>query len=170
MSIYARIVRRLGELGVAFDTLTHPEVSGCDDSVAYRSQAGWKGASSKCILFHAKGRFYLVVTTAERVLKARLFKKEFGTKDIRFAHPEELERETGCAIGSMPPFGHDAPDLPIYLDGRIFEAEHFMFNPADPTVSLRIATADLKRVYGAMPNPVKVFSEDIDGRLRFQPL
>lgn len=168
--IRARIVARLEALGVPYESLRHPPVTGCDDSVRYRREAGWEGASSKCILFHAKGRFYLVVTTAEREIKARRFKREFGTKDIRFATPEEVREVTGCAVGSVPPFGHDGPPLPIYVDDRIFTASHFLFNPADPTESLRIPTDGLRAVYAAGPDPVTVFREEEDNAFAFEPL
>jgi prolyl-tRNA editing enzyme YbaK/EbsC (Cys-tRNA(Pro) deacylase) len=138
--------------------------------VRHRREAGWEGQSSKCILFHARGRFYLVVTTADREIKARLFKRPFGTKDIRFATPEEVRAATGCEVGSVPPFGHSAPDLPVFVDGRILAGGHFLFNPAVPTESLRLGAQDLRRVYAALPNPVTVFDEDAEGRLAFAPL
>ncbi|MFQ5508937.1 MAG: aminoacyl-tRNA deacylase [Leptospirillia bacterium] len=143
MSIRDRIIAHLEGLGIPFERLAHPAVTGCDDSLAHRTAAGWRGASSKCILFHAKGNFYLVVTTADREIKARLFKKPFGTKNIRFSTPEEVMEKTGCTVGSMPPFGFENPAVPIFLDGRILSAGHFMFNPAEPTESLRITTRDL---------------------------
>lgn len=145
-------------------------MTGCDDSVARRAAAGWTGASSKCIVFHAKGAFHLVVTTAEVEIKARRFKQPFGTKDIRFATPEEVRAATGCEVGSVPPFGHPAPELPIFVDARIGAAETFMFNPAVPTESARIAGADVARVLAALPNPVTWFAEGADGVLEFTPV
>ena len=71
---------------------------------------------------------------------------------------------TGCDPGSVPPFGHRDPALPFYVDEGILEAEFFMFNPAVPTKSLRIATSDLRRIVAAVPNPVSVFGEDESGR------
>ena len=154
----------LGRMGIPYDEIDHPPVGSCEESLAFRGQAGWSGASSKCILLKAKGRYYLLVTTAEKEIKARLFKKEFGTKDIRFASREELMEVTGCDPGSVPPFGHRDPALPFYVDEDILRAGHFMFNPAVPTKSFRVATGDLRRVYAAVPNPVSTFGEDEDER------
>jgi Ala-tRNA(Pro) deacylase len=164
------ILALLNRLGVRYEVLSHPPVTWCDDSVARRAAAGWKGASSKCIVFHAKGAFYLVVTTAEVEIKARRFKRPFGTKDIRFATPDEVRNATGCEVGSVPPFGHPAPDLAVFMDARIADAEHFMFNPAVPTESVRIAGADVARVLEALPNPVSWFAETADGTLAFTPV
>ncbi|MCX5833358.1 MAG: hypothetical protein NTV99_02370 [Deltaproteobacteria bacterium] len=168
MSVYENIRRMLQRLEIPFEEIDHLAVSGCEDSQHFRQQAGWSGASSKCILFHAKGRYYLVVTMAEKEIVARLFKKEFGTKDIRFAKLEELTRWTGCEPGAVSPFGHIREELPYYIDEDIFKAEYFMFNPAVPTRSMRIRTGDLRKVYAALPNPVRYFTEDEEGRFSFR--
>lgn len=162
--VYQAIRDLLERMGIPYDEIEHPPVGSCEESLGFRGQAGWEGASSKCILLKAKGRYYLLVTTAEKEIKARLFKKEFGTKDIRFANREELLEVTGCDPGSVPPFGHRDPTLPFYVDESILQAGHFMFNPAIPTRSFRIGTGDLRRVYAAVPNPVSAFGEDEDER------
>ena len=162
--VYQAIRDLLERMGIPYDEIEHPPVGSCEESLGFRGQAGWSGASSKCILLKAKGRYYLLVTTAEKEIKARLFKKEFGTKDIRFANREELMEATGCDPGSVPPFGHLDPLLPFYVDEDILKAEFFMFNPAVPTKSFRIGTVDLRRIYAAVPNPVSTFGEDEDER------
>jgi prolyl-tRNA editing enzyme YbaK/EbsC (Cys-tRNA(Pro) deacylase) len=167
MSVYDTIIDILETSGAQYERITHEAVTHCEDSLAHRTAAGWSGASSKCILFHAKGVFHLVVTTAGEKINGRKFKRQFGTKNIRFASPEEVSGHTGCAIGSMPPLGITSPEVPIYVDARILDAEHFMFNPAVPTKSLRIQTADMPKLYAAVPNPVKWFRPGEDGRFEF---
>ena len=162
--VYKAIRDLLKRMGIPYDEIEHPPVDSCEESLGFRRQAGWSGASSKCILLKAKGRYYLLVTTAEKEIKARLFKKEFGTKDIRFANREELMEVTDCDPGSVPPFGHRDPALPFYVDEDILKAEFFMFNPAVPTKSFRVGTGDLQRIYAAVPNPVSTFGEDEEER------
>jgi prolyl-tRNA editing enzyme YbaK/EbsC (Cys-tRNA(Pro) deacylase) len=168
LSVYEHIRELLQRLGIACGEIDHPAVSGCEDSLRFRQEAGWVGASSKCVLFHARGRYYLVVTKAEKEIVARMFKKEFGTKDIRFAKLEELTRWTGCEPGAVSPFGHVSEELPYYVDEEIFRSDYFMFNPAVPTRSMRITTGDLRRLYAALPNPVRYFSVDEEGRFSFR--
>lgn len=168
--VYLAIRDQLERMGIPYDEIEHPPVGSCEESLAFRGQAGWGGASSKCILLKARGRYYLLVTMAEKEIKARLFKKEFGTKDIRFANREELMEVTGCDPGSVPPFGHRDAALPFYVDEDILKAEFFMFNPAVPTKSFRIATGDLRRIYAAVPNPVSTFGEDEDERFVIRAL
>jgi Ala-tRNA(Pro) deacylase len=167
MTVYDSIIEILEAARADYERIVHEAVEGCEDSLARRREAGWTGASSKCILFHAKGSFHLVVTTADEKINGRKFKKQFGTKNIRFASPEEVGVQTGCEIGSMPPFGIFDPDVPIYVDASILEHEHFMFNPAKPDESLRVKTPDLPKIYARVPNPVKWFRPAEDGRFEF---
>jgi Ala-tRNA(Pro) deacylase len=168
--VYQAIIDLLQRMGISYDEIEHAPVGSCEESLAFRGQAGWSGASSKCILLKAKGKYYLLVTTAEKEIKARLFKKEFGTKDIRFANREELMEVTGCDPGSVPPFGHRDPSLPFYVDENILRAEHFMFTPAIPTKSFRVRTGDLRRIYASIPNTVSTFGEDEDERFVIRKL
>jgi len=169
MEVYENILRILRKLNISYEQMEHPPVKTCEDSMRYRKEHGWEGVGSKNIIFYAKGKFYLVVTMAEKEIKARRFKKEFGTKNIRFAKPEEVKEITGCEIGAIPPFGYKNRDLPIYVDHEIFENEYFMFTPAIHTKSIRIRAEDLLRIYKSVENPVKIFSLK-EGKTEFRSI
>lgn len=169
-AVYATVLAILAQRGVAYEAIEHPAVTDCEDSARYRAAAGWPGAEdwrlgSKCLLFHVKKKgassFHLVVTHAGREVNGRRFKKVFGSKDMRFATPEELAALTGCAPGSVAPFGHvpEAGREPphLYLDTALLGARRFYFNPGLPTMSLSVAGPDLALVYGAAPGPVTLF-------------
>ena len=150
------ILRMLDRLDIPYTLADHATTHSCEESAEVRSALGLSGLGSKNIVFHAKGNFYLVVTSATRMIRARNFKKEFGTKDIRFATDEELARLMTARAGSIPPFT-EHPELPIYVDADIFASEYFLFNPGNPARSVRIATSDLRRVYDHLPNSTKYF-------------
>ena len=80
-------------------------------------------------------------------IKARKFKKEFWTKDIRFASQEEITSLWLWVIGSIAPFGFENVEVSVYVDSEIFEHDYFMFNPADPCKSVRVKTIDFKNIY-----------------------
>lgn len=163
-AVYENIIQLLQNNEIPFDEIDHPAVQTTDDSLKYRQSAGWmEGIGSKNIVFHAKGNFHVVVTTADKNLKARIFKKEFGTKDIRFAYPDEVREYTGCIPGAIPPFGHTHPEIPIYIDKNILSFEFFMFNPGLHTKSLRIKPDDIIKIYQILPNPTKWFILSDDG-------
>jgi hypothetical protein len=113
-AVYQNVISILQKFHISYVEIEHPPVFTCVDSAIYRQQYGWTGLGSKNILFHAKGHFYLVVTSADKEIKARMFKKEFGSKNTRFATIEEVMQVTGCAIGAMPSFGYMNTVLPIY--------------------------------------------------------
>lgn len=167
MKVYENIIRILEKQAISYEEMEHPPVVTCKDSARYRAEHGWNGLGSKNILFHAKGRFYLVVTTAEKEIKARKFKKEFGTKNIRFATSDEVKEITDCKIGALPPFGYLNRELPIYVDEEIFRNKYFMFNPAVHTKSIRIKTEDLRKIYTSIDQPVKFFTIQ-EGKIEFR--
>lgn len=88
--IYTGILATLEHAHIPFDEIKHEASTSCEHSRELREKAGITGAGSKNIVFHAKGNFYLVTTLGDKDIKARRFKKEFGTKDIRFASQEEI--------------------------------------------------------------------------------
>lgn len=155
--MYKDIIKKLNDLIIEYSELQHEESKSCDDSKTFRQQAGFDGIWSKNIVFHAKWKYYLVTTIWDKDLKARKFKHEFGTKDIRFASQEEITMEINWVIGSIPPFGFINKDIPIFVDKEIFTHEYFMFNPADATKTIRIKTSDLMEIYKSLENPVKLF-------------
>ena len=155
--MYKNILKKLKELNIEFNELDHEESKSCDDSKIFREQAWFDWIWSKNIVFHAKWKYYLVTTIWDKDLKARNFKKEFGTKDIRFANAEEIKNEINWVIWSIPPFGFENTEIQIFVDTEIFEHQYFMFNPADPTKTIRIKTSDLKKIYQSLENQVKLF-------------
>jgi len=104
MTNYKRIIEKLRLLDISFQEIEHPESHSCDESKVFRDAQNLSGIGSKNIIFHCKGNFYLVTTTGEKLIKARNFKHEFGSKDIRFASQEEITSLISATIGSIPPF------------------------------------------------------------------
>ncbi|MDD2566105.1 MAG: YbaK/EbsC family protein [Candidatus Gracilibacteria bacterium] len=154
---YQNIKNILENLNITFNEIEHLESHSCNDSKKYRSELGLNGLGSKNIVFHCKGNFYLVTTHGDKSIKARNFKREFGSKDIRFASQDEINSIGLGTIGSISPFGFDNTLIPVFVDTEIFENEYFIFNPFVPTKSIQIKSEDLKRIYENMANNVKFF-------------
>jgi len=157
MSYYNAIIERLRTLEISFEEISHEPTTSCEHSQQLRENAGWKCVGSKNIIFHAKGKFYLVTTLGVKDIKARKFKKPFGTKDIRFATQEEITNIQLGTIGSIAPFGFANAEIPIFVDSEIYDFEYFAFNPAHPQKSIKIHTQDLKKIYDSLQNPVQYF-------------
>lgn len=142
--------------------ISHPISTSCDDSKTFRKEAWLKWIWSKNIVFHCKWNFYLVTTLWDKKLKAKKFKADFWSKDIRFATQEEITELWLWKIWSISPFGFENFEIPIFVDEEIFEHEFFMFNPADPEKTIQIKTEDLRKIYGDLNNSVKFFEQKIE--------
>ncbi|MDD2907770.1 MAG: YbaK/EbsC family protein [Candidatus Gracilibacteria bacterium] len=160
--LYENIKKILNEREISFDETEHYDSQSCDDSKRFRDEAGLDGIGSKNIVFHAKGKYYLVTTIGNKEIKARKFKKEFGTKDIRFAYQEEITTLLGATIGSIPPFGFQNKSIKIFVDKEIFNHEYFMFNPGIGTKTIRLKTTDLMEIYKALENEIKIFDFSLE--------
>lgn len=158
MEQYKKIHEILKILNISFDEIGHEPSTSCEHSKELREKAGLEWVGSKNIIFHAKWKFYLVTTLWDKDIKARKFKKEFGTKDIRFASQEEITSLWLGVIGSIAPFWFENIEVPVFVDSEIFEHEYFMFNPSDAWKSVRVRTQDLKKIYENMKNEVKFFT------------
>ena len=155
--LYENIKIILKENDISFDEIEHGESQSCEDSKRFRDEACLEGIGSKNIVFHAKWEYYLVTTIWDKEIKARRFKKEFGTKDIRFAYQEEISNLLWATIWSIPPFGFQNKTIKIFVDKEIFNSEYFMFNPGISTKTIRIKTPDLKEIYLSLENQIKLF-------------
>ena len=155
--IYTHIKHILQALQIPYEEITHEVSTSCEHSKELRTKGGMKWAGSKNIIFHAKGKFYLVTTLWDKEIKARNFKHEFGTKDIRFATQEEITKQIWSTIGSIPPFGFENNEIPIFVDSEIFSSEFFCFNPWIADKSIQISTSDLRGIYSLLDNPRKIF-------------
>ena len=156
--MYQKIIDILKEKSISYQEISHEVSTSCEHSAELRASVGLEWVGSKNIVFHAKGKFYLVTTLGTKDIKARKFKGEFGTKDIRFASQEEITSLWLWVIGSIAPFGFENSEVPLFIDSEIFEHEYFMFNPADPCKSIQIKTSDFRKIYDDIKNPHKFFT------------
>lgn len=155
--MYQNIIKILDGLEIKYQEIEHPESHTCDDSKKFREEKWLVWIGSKNIVFHCKWNFHLVTTHGDKSIKARNFKHEFGSKDIRFASQEEITSIWLWIIWSISPFGFENSLIPVFVDSEIFENEYFIFNPFEGTKSIQIKTEDLKKIYESLENSVKFF-------------
>ncbi len=155
--MYQNIIDILKNNNIEYQEIDHEVSESCEDSKNLRAEAGLEWLGSKNIVFHCKWNFYIVVTHADKRINAKRFKKEFWSKDIRFANQDEITAQIDGTIWCIPSFGYKNIMIPLYIDSEIFEHEYFMFNPDDPTKTIRIRSWDLNHIYTTLENPVKYF-------------
>lgn len=155
--VLENILNILNKLKISYDLIEHEPSTSCEHSKELRDKAWLVWIWSKNIIFHAKWNFYLVTTIWDKDIKARKFKWEFWTKDIRFASQEEITNIKMWTIWSISPFWFENDEIKIFVDKEIFEYEYFMFNPWVANKTIRVKAIDLKNIYVNLKNEVKVF-------------
>ena len=156
--MYKNLIKILNDLEINFEEFNHEETTSCEHSLAIRNYLWLSWNGSKNIVFHAKWNYYLVTTIWTKDIKARIFKKEFQTKDIRFATQEEITNLNLWTIWSIPPFWFENENINIYVDKEILSSDFFMFNPFFKDKTIRLKTLDLLKVYQSLNNKVQIFS------------
>ncbi|KAL7546002.1 hypothetical protein ACHAWF_009345 [Thalassiosira exigua] len=151
-----RIHDLLNDRGIMFKAIHHEETRTSEDSARVRGEdlsTGGKALVLKLREKQAGGSdqdhgFAVFVLSASRKLHTKSIKKEFGTKNVRFAMAEEL------VPGSVPPFGRPVIGMDLFVDTSIVDNEKIAFNCGSLVDSVVMSSAD----YLEVAAPTKVFS------------
>jgi len=141
-----RLVRWLGEAGIAFELVTHAPVRTSEEAARVRGTRLEDGA--KALVVRAGERYVHCVLPAHRRVDNAALRSILGTRTLRFATPEELHQLTGCAPGAVPPFGN-LFGLPVFVDEELAARERIAFNAGSNAVSITMRADDFIRSSGA---------------------
>lgn len=151
---YEAIVRLLDEAHVTYEKIEHAPVFTSKQAAPIRGTKLEQGA--KALLFKTKeGNFVLVVLPGNQRADSKKLRVLLGTKDIRFATPEEVIVHMGCAIGSCYPFGVVA-GLRTLADPLLGDNEVISLNPGRHDISIKMRYADYIRL--AKPEIISITS------------
>lgn len=144
MSVFEQIRETLDRAGVTYDLREHPPVYTSQEAAAARGCDLKQGA--KALVLHVdKERYVLAVIAAVKKADFEKLRAHLGAKKVRLCTPEEALAQTGCTIGSVPPFGN-LLNLPTYVDPSLGENEIIAFNPGSHTHSILMRYADYVRI------------------------
>jgi Ala-tRNA(Pro) deacylase len=138
-SVFERIQGLLAEKSVVFDVLRHAPVFTSEEAAAVRGTP--LGSGAKALVCKADERFVMIVLPADRKLASKAVRKAAGVKSLRFADRDEVQKLTGLAPGSIPPFG-SLFGLATWCDERLAEHARINFNAGDHAISISLAYAD----------------------------
>ncbi len=141
-----RLVRWLGEEGVAVAVLEHAPVFTSEQAAQVRGTPIEAGAKA-LVLLAADEPVHVVLPAHRRVDNARV-RALVGTRTLRFATAEELLKLTGCVPGAVPPFGN-LFGLPVLADEELARREDIAFNAGSNSVSIVMRAAEFLRLSGA---------------------
>ncbi|PIN87856.1 hypothetical protein COV12_01615 [Candidatus Woesearchaeota archaeon CG10_big_fil_rev_8_21_14_0_10_32_24] len=144
-----RIKQIFSKLNINPNYLEHEPVLTSEDASRTRGFSLKQGI--KALVFTYNNEWVVVDILADQKVN---LKKVAGILDwskskIRMATPEEVEMETGCIIGAVPPFGHKS-ETKILVDNHIFENDVSAFNIGLRTHSVIINTELMRKVFDCL--------------------
>lgn len=135
MTVLQRLTDWLTAEQVPFTRVEHEAVYTSEDAARVRGSALASGA--KALVCKADQQLVLFVLPADRKLASKSIRRHLGTRQLRFATPDEVLQVTGLKPGSIPPFG-SLFGLATYCDQRLAEQPEINFNAGDHCVSFRM--------------------------------
>jgi prolyl-tRNA editing enzyme YbaK/EbsC (Cys-tRNA(Pro) deacylase) len=139
-----RIRAWLTSEGVAFREVHHGPTRTSEESALARGEELRVGG--KALLLKVDETFRLFVMSAAKKLDSGAIKRQFGSKKLRFATPEELMELTGLVPGSVPPFGQPILPFPLYVDPSVLANDRVAFNAGSLTDSMVMPIGDYERL------------------------
>ena len=138
------IIRILNEAGVEYKLIQHEHIVTSQD--ACRVRGNDLSECTKSLLFRTKeGKLLLAVCPGNKRVDTDRITELEGTKRIRLASPEEVEKQAGCTVGSVGPFGLKRK-FDTYMDRDVLKNEYCFFSIGTHTDSIKMRTQDLVEI------------------------
>jgi Ala-tRNA(Pro) deacylase len=140
---YDRIVELLRVAGVEFRAIEHEPVRTSEEAARVRGTPLEQGA--KALVLRAGDGFVMAVISAARRVDFQKLKRLLGTEKPRFASADEVDQQTGCPPGGVPPFGN-LFGLKVVMDPTLAALERIDFNAGERTRSIEMSSRDYIRI------------------------
>ena len=141
------LFRRFEELGISYETHSHPAVFTVEE--AQQHCAYLPGAHCKNLFFKDKrSAIWLAVLLDAREVKIKELQKAMGAARLSFGKPELLMEVLGVTPGAVTPFGlinDNEKRVNVFLDAEIMVADLVNFHPLRNDATTAITPADLRR-------------------------
>lgn len=139
------IVRKLDELGVPCDLISHPPVHTMEDCAESERILG--GVMPKNLFLRPRRQedFYLCVTLPDAVYKASVVSRQAGASRLGFASEEELIALLHSKSGAANPLAlmfEEAKNVTLLMDKRLMNQERLIFHPCSNERSLALSGKD----------------------------
>lgn len=128
-----------------FETFEHEPVLTSEQASKVRS--GYSTAQgAKALIVKANDKFIMLVLPGDKKFSGLKVKKLVGTRNIRFATEEEIDKLTeGVKVGGVPPFGN-LFNIQVIADKTLFDNEKIIFNAGDRRFSIAMKSEDYKNL------------------------
>ena len=142
--VFEKLIALLEANQARFRIIEHP-AEGRSDVVA--SLRGTKpGQGAKAMLCRSEGVYVLAVLPGNRKVDFKKVAQVAGMRKATLATPEEAMKQTGCAIGAIPPFSF-SPTIKLAVDPVLIESHgEIAFNAGRLDRSIVLDSRDYVRI------------------------
>lgn len=138
-----RILQRFKEMNISVEHFVHEPVYTSEQAMRVRGGELHNGVKS--LVCETERGIIVALLAADLKLDLEKLAQLILFKKIKLASKEKVLRSTNCEVGGVPPFGFDPP-LPTYVDESVFDHEWGEFNIGLVTESVKVRTADLRKI------------------------
>lgn len=150
--VFPKLVALLEANQARFRVIEHPAEGRSDVVAALRGTQPGQGA--KAMLCRSEGVYVLAVLPGDRKVDFKKVARVAGMRKATLATPEEAMKQTGCAIGAIPPFSF-SPHIKLAVDPALIEAhEEIAFNAGRLDRSMVLKTDDYLRIARPLVQPL----------------
>ncbi|MDO8428759.1 MAG: YbaK/EbsC family protein [Candidatus Diapherotrites archaeon] len=142
-----KVIELFKKYNIQHTLVTHNATLTSQDSARERGGLLSQGVKSMLVKTRDAPVKYLIANIpADKKLDFKKLEQFSGFQNLTMASPAEVLEQTGCELGAVPPLGHKN-QLPLAADLKLFENEMNEFNIGQRTVSAKVPTHELKRLF-----------------------
>ena len=139
------ILRKLDELSIPYDIISHPPAHTMEECAESERLLG--GVMPKNLFLRPRRQedFYLCVTRPDAVYKASVVSRQAGVSRLGFASEEELIALLHSKSGAANPLAlmfEEARNITLLMDRRLMDEPRLIFHPCDNERSLALSGKD----------------------------
>jgi Ala-tRNA(Pro) deacylase len=146
---FLKIKNILDKSRVDYKHLMHEHVSTSEDAAKIRgtniedaAKAIILKAEYKDDLGNKVFKFIQAVIPAHLRIDLKKLKIILDSKNVALASPDEVLEQTGCTIGSVPPFASLLFNIPMYMDESILQKDFIVFSAGTHNDSIEMKAQD----------------------------
>lgn len=143
--LFERITELLNSQNIVFKVIEHEPIDGsAAGSSAISGTNPEAGAKTLVMMVDGVKPIMAVLRGPDRVSRNGI-KKLTGSRDVRMATPEEVERITLAELGTLPPIG-SLFGIETYVDKHLLEESEIVFGTGLRTKSIILNTDAFRKV------------------------
>ena len=136
--------------GFVYQRVEHPAVFTCAEAELHRPDLPAISTKNLFLCDKKARRFFLVVTSCEKILNLGKLSSQLGVASLRFGSEENLMRLLGVTRGAvtMMSLANDTEhQVELWIDAGIWHGEYFLSHPLVNTATLILAKSQLERFF-----------------------